>query len=112
MGLDEIHPQVLRELDKEVAKSLSIIFERLWQSSEVATDGKMGNITSIFKKITKKDPRNYRLVSLTSVPSKTMDQILLETVMREMKNKKMIENSQRGFTKGKSCLTYTVVFCY
>jgi len=28
-----------------------------------------------------------------------------------MKEKKMIWNSQHGFTKGKSCLTSTIAFC-
>ena len=54
MGPNDIHPQVLRELADEVAKLLSIIFERSWQSGEVPTDWKRGKLASIFKKGKKK----------------------------------------------------------
>ena len=59
MGLKEMHPRVLRELADEVTKSLSVIFEKSWQSSEFPGDWKEGNITPFFKKSKNDDPRNY-----------------------------------------------------
>jgi len=59
MGPDEMHPRVLRELEDKVVISFSIISARSWQSGEVATDWRRGNITLIFKKGEKEDPGNY-----------------------------------------------------
>lgn len=39
-----------------------------------------------------------------------MEQTLLETLQRHMESKEVAGDGQRGFTKGRSCLTYLVAF--
>jgi len=101
MGLDGMHPQVLKELADVIAESLSIVFERSWRTGEVPEDWRKASVTRIFKKGKKEDPGNYRLVSLTSIPGKVIEQFILDVIIKQVEEKKVIRSSQHGFTKGK-----------
>ena len=58
MGPDEIHPRVLRELAEEIAKPLSIIYQRSLLTGEVPEDWRLANVTSIYRKGCREDPGN------------------------------------------------------
>ncbi|GAB0180769.1 mitochondrial enolase superfamily member 1 [Grus japonensis] len=108
MGPDNIHPRVLRELTDVVAKPLSIIFKKSWRSGNAPEEWKKVNVTSLYKKSLKEDPGNYRPISLTSIPGKVMERILLGAITSQIKH--VIGKSQHRFTKGKLCLTNLIAF--
>ena len=71
----------------------------------VPSEWKEANITPLFKKGSR---NNYRPVSLTSVVCK-----LLETLIRDhefLVQHKLINTSQHGFLKARSCLTNLLCF--
>lgn len=59
----------------------------------------------IFKMGKKGDPGNYRLVSLISVPGKTMEKIVLGFTEKHLKDLAVIGHSQHKFMRGKPCST-------
>ncbi|GAB0181731.1 mitochondrial enolase superfamily member 1 [Grus japonensis] len=110
MGPDGMHLQVLRELADVIARLLSIIFERSWRTGEVPEDWRKANVTPVFKKGKKEDPGNYRPVSLTSIPEKIVEQLILGVINKHVEEKVVIGSGQHGFTKGETCLTNLIAF--
>lgn len=82
LGSNKVHPRFLRKLADALAKSLSMIFPKSWQSGEVPDVWKKGNIAPILRKGWKEEPGSHHPGSLTSVPGKFLEQMLLEAVLR------------------------------
>ncbi|KAK4816843.1 hypothetical protein QYF61_023907 [Mycteria americana] len=110
MGLDGIHPRVLREPAEELAKPLSIIYQQSWLTGEVPHNCRLVSVLPIYKKGRKEDLGNYRPVSLTSVPGKVMEWFILSALNRYMQANQGIRLIQHGFMKGRSCLTNLISF--
>lgn len=79
------------------------IFEKSRKSGDIPEDWRKANVSPIHKKALKVAPGNYKPVSLTSVPGKVRERILLGTITSQVKD--MTGKSQHGFTKGELCLT-------
>ncbi|GAB0209550.1 hypothetical protein GRJ2_003420700 [Grus japonensis] len=105
MGPDGIHPRELKEMAEVLTKPLSTIYQQSWLTGEVPVDWRLANVMSIHKKGWKEDPGNYRAITLTSVPGKVMEQIILSAIMQHIQDTQVIRPSQHGFMKGRSCLT-------
>ncbi|KFP74986.1 hypothetical protein N311_05057, partial [Apaloderma vittatum] len=90
MGPDGIHPKILRELAGVLTRPLSFIYQQSWLTGEIPADWKTANTTPIYKKGKKDGPGNYSPVSLTSVPGKLMEQIILSSIMQHMQDNPVI----------------------
>ena len=89
----------------QVAKPLSIIFNKSLQDGTVPQDWKLATVCPIFKKGDRSDPSNYRPVSLTSVPCKVLESIIRDELSSHLEKKGFYNNCQHGFVKGWSTLT-------
>lgn len=101
--------ELLWELATVITRPLFLIFEWSRQLAEVPQDWKRAKSTLIFKK---KDSRNYRPVIFTSVPGKVVEKILLRSMFKQIKDKKVFGSSQHRFTRGKSCLSNLIAPYY
>lgn len=63
------------------------------------------------KKCKEEDQGNYKLVSLTSTLGNVMEQQILQTICRHIKDETSTRSSQHGIREGKSCLTNLINFC-
>lgn len=62
------------------------------------------NFIPLFKK-GKEEGLGNSPVSMTSIPGKLMEQIILEVITTHVKEKKVVGSCQHGFTERKFCLT-------
>ncbi|KAK4811738.1 hypothetical protein QYF61_005306 [Mycteria americana] len=79
-------------------------------TGEVPVDWRLANVMPIYKKGWKEDLGNYRSVSLTSVPGKVTEQIILSAIMWHVQDNQVIRPSQHGFMKDRSCLIKLISF--
>ena len=84
---------------------LTMISNQSMKEGRLPREWKEANITAIFKKGDRKDPGNYRPVSLTSVVCKLMEQLIKEEIVDHMTKNKLFCKEQHGFMAGRSTVT-------
>jgi Reverse transcriptase (RNA-dependent DNA polymerase)/Endonuclease-reverse transcriptase len=109
-GPDGIGSLLLKELIDQVAKPLTKIYNKSISTGVVPGDWKDAHVTPIYKKGLKSDPSNYRPVSLTSICCKMLESVIRDEVVLHMTRNGLIEDSQHGFVKTRSCATNLIEF--
>ena len=101
-GTDGLHPRVLKELPGILATLLTMIFKSSLAMNSIPESWKTANITPLFKKGDKRDPSNYRPISLTSVVCKVLERLIRDHLMNHLKMNNLLSNKQYGFIPGRS----------
>ena len=109
-GADGISPRLLKEIVDDISVPLAIAFNLSIQDGIVPREWKNANIIPIFKKGSRCKSENYRPVSLTSVICKLLESLLRDHMIDFLTRHSLINQTQHGFLKGRSCLTNLLDF--
>ena len=109
-GVDGISPKILKETGEQISTPLAHVFNMSLQEGIVPLEWKEANIISLFKKGSRNKSVNYRPVSLTSVICKLLETIIRDHMMDFLIKHILINPSQHGFLKARSCLSNVLCF--
>ena len=109
-GVDGISPKILKETVEQISSPHAPVFNMSLLEGIVPLEWKEANIIPLFKKGSRNKSVNYRPVSLTSVICKLLETIIRDHMMDFLVKHKLINTSQHGFLKARSCLTNLLCF--
>ena len=104
-GMNGIQPKLRKEIVEQISTPLAKLFNLSLEEGMVPSEWKEANITPLFKKASRNKPENYRPVSLTSVVCKLLETLIRDHMVEFLVKHKLINTSQHGFLKARSCLT-------
>ena len=77
------------------------LFGKIWVEEEIPEDWRHGHLFKLPKKGNLKDCKNWRDITLLSIPGKVFNRILLERMKTEVD--RLLREEQAGFQKERSC---------
>ena len=102
-GPDEISAHILKTASTELAPILKTIFQKSLDSGKLPHDWKKANVIPIHKKGNRDEAKNYRPISLTSIPAKIMEHVIASQIMNFLDKNNILYDLQHGFRKNRSC---------
>ena len=109
-GVDGIPPKLLMETVEQISIPLARVFNLSLKEGVVPFEWKEANIIPLFKKGSRNKSENYSPVSLTSVICKLLERLIKDHMVDFLVKHKLLNSSQHGFLKARSCLTNMLCF--
>ena len=109
-GVDGTPPKLLMETVEQISIPLARVFNLSLKEGVVPFEWKEANIIPLFKKGSRNKSENYRPVSLTSVICKLLERLIKDHMVDFLVKHKLLNSSQHGFLKARSCLTNMLCF--
>ncbi|MGL5625068.1 RNA-directed DNA polymerase, partial [Cetobacterium sp.] len=105
LGPDGIYPEIVKILSGIVSPAIFEVFQASLTQALVPPEWKSATIVALHKGGKADDIKNYRPVSLTCILCKCLEKIIRLHICDHLMKQKLLQESQHGFIKGKSCLT-------
>ena len=103
-GVDGLPADVLKHEPELWARVLTPVFNAIIKGGKLPPSWEGSIRVPIYKKGSRRDPRNYRLITLLSIPSKIFARHLLEELEDWVSECGILPREQLGFRKGHSTI--------
>ena len=103
-GFDGISAAMLKLCPSEVARPLSLIFQKCIVQGSFPDAWKHANVQPTHKKNGREDKSNYRPISLLCICSKIYEKIVFDAIYSFLNSNKLIDSNQSGFRPGDSTI--------
>ena len=104
-GPDRLPPVLFKCLKFCLCIPLTLMYNQLLSVGAVPDDWRTAHIVPVFKKGSSGDTSNYRPISLTCVPSKILERIVVNKILDHLYSNKIISRAQHGFVRRRSTCT-------
>ena len=107
-GPDKLPARLLKETAHQIAPMYTHLFSQSYQHGLLPDSWTRSTVCPIFKKGNRSLPENYRPISLTAIPCKLFEHIIVSKIWDHLNKHNIITNRQHGFRKGMSCETQLI----
>ena len=107
-GHDDVFPEFLKYAHEKVITLLTRFFNKIF----VSDDWALSIFRPLYRKGDKKDPNNYRGISLASCLCKLFTFLITERIGKELENKQILGQEQAGFRKNELLRSCLCPICY